>query len=159
MTYKKITTGGSFGPGGSFPDRCYFENCTFTAAVQFGDHCDFKNCTFVKCCPTAFSNQSRTGKHCRFFDCQLESVQVGQFAELYNTNKSGYLVVIQGILPNKNTKKTKGGDTEIKSETNCGQRVDSKEVKKDKKFWHCGKPKVEGYSDVKATINSCGCQK
>lgn len=157
MTYKKIITGGSFGPGGSFDDRCYFENCTFTAAVKFGDHCDFVNCKFVKCCPKSYSNQSSTGKHCRFFKCKLESVKVGQYAELYDTNKSGYLVVVQGPLPNKNTKEQKGQENKVVSDSCCGQRLNSQEVKQGNAFNPCPDKDIEGYSDVPAKTRQKCC--
>lgn len=161
MPYKKQYNGGSFGPGGSFPDRCLFQNCTIVADVTFGDHCDFVNCTFVKCCPKAYSNVSRTGTHCRFFDCQLESVNVGQHAELYNTNRSGYLVTVQSTLPNASKTETRGNTETLSSQTcaKCGNRINSLEAKKDNEFRdHCkvSQP-TEGYSDVEVKRDECMC--
>lgn len=161
MPYKKQFNGGSFGPGGSFPDRCLFENCTIIANVKFGDHCDFVGCTFVKCCPKPYSNVSEIGEHCRFFDCKLESVQVGPHAELYNTNKSGYRVTIQSPLPIGSKSKSKGNSSTISSQTcgKCGNRINSSEAKKNNEFRDpCGKPQpTEGYSDVGVKRDECVC--
>lgn len=157
MSYTKYYTGGTFGPGMQFPEnRCYFENCTFQAACTFGDHCDFVNCTFVKCCAKYYTNQSSTGEHCRFFKCTLESIKVGPYAELYDTNKSGYLVVIQQPMPLRNQTIERGhGTIDTESKEACGQRINAKEVKKDCEFHPC-KPTAEGYSDSKVEVLNCG---
>lgn len=159
--YKKIYEGGSFGPGGSFPDRCLFKNCTIIADVTFGDHCDFVNCTFVKCCPKPFSNVSRVGEHSRFFNSKLESVNIGPYAELYNTNKSGYLVTIQSILPNTNKTEKQGNNAQLKTTTcgKCGQRINSDSIKTGITFHSCGKAEVEGFAKNKATVKQKVCGK
>lgn len=140
-----------------FPqNRCYFENCTFMASCTFGDHCDFVNCTFVKCCPKPYSNVSSVGEHARFFKCQLESVKVGPFAELYDTNQSGYLVTVVSPMPLKNTTEIRGtAKVASESEERCGQRINSETVKVGCAFQPC-KQTVEGEStsDVNATV--CG---
>lgn len=158
MSYTKFYTGGSFSPGTAFPkNRCYFENCTFQAACTFGDHCDFINCTFVKCCPKAYSNQSKTGEHCRFFKCKLESVSVGPYAELYDTNKSGYLVTVQQPMPLTNKTEIRGNAEKIESTTAvvCGQRINSVESKTACEFYSC-KPVAEGESDSNVEVLNCG---
>lgn len=157
MPYKKMITGGSYGPGGSFPDRCYFENCTFVAGVSFGKHCDFVNCTFVKCCPKPNNNLHQIKEHARFFNCKLESVQVQPHAELYNTNNSGYLVTIMQPLPIRNQTEKRGGEQEIKSDSGCGQRIDSTEMKIGKDFVPCPDENIQGYSDTKAKTKNCKC--
>lgn len=158
MTYKKIITGGSFGPGHQFSDdRMQFQNCTFIADVKFGKHCDFINCTFVRCCPKPYNKISSVKEHARFFNCKLESVQVAPHAELYNTNKSGYLVTIMSPLPLRNITKKKGGESAIKTDSCGGQRITSKDVQKNEKFQECGPEKVQGYSDVKVKTSKCGC--
>lgn len=155
--YKKIYNGGSYGPGMTFNgDRLLFKNCTFIAQCTFGDHCDFVNCTFVKCCPKPFTNQSSTGKHCRFFNCKLESVKVGSHAELYKTNKSGYLVVIQSAMSNENKTDKRGPETDNESTSPeaCGQRFDSVEFYTGKKFNDCCGNITGGYSDVKISVST-----
>lgn len=161
MPYKKQFNGGSFGPGGSFPDRCLFQNCTIIANVKFGDHCDFVGCTFVKCCPKKYTRISTVGKHCRFFKCKLESVRVGPHAELYNTNKSGYLVTIQSPLPTGSKAVSKGNSSTISSQTDgkCGNRINSKEAKTNRSFNDpCVRPlPTEGYSDSDVKREECVC--
>lgn len=163
--YKKIYSGATFGPGAQFPDhRCLFENCTFLASCTFGDHCDFVNCTFQKCCPKPNNNISKTGEHCRFFDCKLESINVGPWAELHNTNRSGYLVTVTSTISNKSIAERRGGEETISTQIcgKCGQRINSKEVKKGKDFYdyRCDESlKPDGYSDVEVTLEWCKCHK
>lgn len=138
-------------------NRLLFKNCTFIANCTFGDHCDFVDCTFVKCCPTNNTNQSNTGEHCRFFNCKLESINVGQQAELYNTNKSGYLVTLQSIMSNENKVDQRGPTTDMVSDSPeaCGQRFNSTEFKVGKEFTPCDGPNIEGYTGGRAYIRTC----
>lgn len=157
--YTKIYEGVTFGPGGSVPgDKVLFKNCTFVASVQIGDHCDFIGCTFQKCCPKPYSNVSKTGVHCRFWDTTLESVNVGPHAELYNTNQSGYLVTIASVLPKGNKSEDRGGSGVSTSSAACGQRFNSKEFKTGKEFYPCGKTEAEGMINADVTLEQCGCK-
>lgn len=155
--YKKIYNGGSFGPGTTFNDnKLLFKNCTFQAACTFGDHCDFVDCTFIKCCPNNNTNQSTAGEHCRFFNCKLESIKIGKAAELYNTNKSGYLVNIQSALSNENKVDQRGPNTDVVSDSPeaCGQRFNSKEFNVGETFQPCDGPNIEGYTSGRAYIRT-----
>lgn len=157
--YKKIYSGQTFGAGTQLPDhRCLFENCTFLASCTLGDHCDFVNCTFVKCCPKPYTNVSKTGEHCRFFNCKLESVNVGPWAELHNTNRSGYLVTVSSTISNASKAEKQGGETTLSTQicADCGQRINSQEVVKGREFYPCD-PDAEGFSKPDADVDTCKC--
>lgn len=155
--YKKIVEGGTFGPGASLKDdRSLYKNCTFLADCTFGDHCDFDSCTFKRCCPKPYTNVSTIGEHARFFNCTLESVNVGPAAELYNTNKSGYLVTLQSVMPNDNKVNTAGPTDPISSTSPiaCGQRFNSVDFRVGQQFQPCGITHIEGFTNPRIHIST-----
>lgn len=78
MAFQQVITGGTYGPGASFPDYCYFEGVTFRATCTFGAHCHFVGCTFVKhknCNKCPYNPPSEVGSH---------GVMEGGYAEWVN---------------------------------------------------------------------------
>lgn len=158
MPYTKYYTGGTFGPGMSFPDRCYFENCTFLAQCTFGEACDFVSCKFQKCCPKPYSNpNSEVKKGSRLFKCTLEYVTLEQGVFLYEENDTGNRVINMGG-PRKTTIEDRGGSGVSTSSSACGQRFNSKEFKTGKEFYPCGKTEAEGMINADVTLEQCGCK-
>lgn len=97
MPFVQYMTGGTFGPGMTFKDDIYFENCTFLAQCQFGERCFFINCKFQKCCPPYFRNPPSSMKEgCFLKGCTLEYVTVPKGCVLYDCTNTGNRVQLQG---------------------------------------------------------------
>lgn len=97
MPFVQYMTGGTFGPGMTFKDDIYFENCTFLAQCKFGKRCFFINCKFMKCCASSFSNPNSEMKEgCFLKGCTLEYVTVPKGCVLYDCKNTGNRVQLQG---------------------------------------------------------------
>lgn len=97
MPFVQYMMGGTFGPGMTFKDDIYFENCTFLAQCQFGERCFFINCKFQKCCPKYYSNPPSIMKEGGFLKgCVLEYVTIPKGCVLYDCINTGNRVQIQG---------------------------------------------------------------
>lgn len=92
MSYKKVLKGQTLGPGASFPDNCYFENCIIKATCSFGPGCHFINCTFQKCCPKNNNNQPSKVKSGIVVNSKLESVSLDKNTLGDNNTSTGYMV-------------------------------------------------------------------
>lgn len=111
MPFVQFITGGTFGPGMTFKDDIYFENCTFLAQCKFGERCFFINCKFQKCCPKHYRNPPSTMKEgCFLKGCTLEYVTVPKGCVLYQCKNTGNRVQILGTQDPKNQQY--GGDGE-----------------------------------------------
>ena len=111
MPFVQFVTGGTFGPGMTFKDDIYFENCTFLAQCKFGERCFFINCKFQKCCPKHYRNPNSVMKEgCFLKGCTLEYVTVPKGCVLYQCKNTGNRVQILGTQDPKNQQY--GGDGE-----------------------------------------------
>lgn len=111
MPFVQFVTGGTYGPGMTFKDDIYFENCTFLAQCKFGERCFFINCKFQKCCPKHYRNPPSTMKEgCFLKGCTLEYVTVPKGCVLYECKNTGNRVQILGTKDPKNQQY--GGDGE-----------------------------------------------
>ena len=103
MPFVQFITGGTFGPGMTFKDDIYFENCTFLAQCKFGERCFFINCKFQKCCPKHYRNPNSVMKEgCFLKGCTLEYVTVPKGCVLYECKNTGNRVQILGTQDPKN---------------------------------------------------------
>lgn len=103
MPFVQFVTGGTYGPGMTFKDDIYFENCTFLAQCKFGERCFFINCKFQKCCPKHYRNPPSTMKEgCFLKGCTLEYVTVPKDCVLYQCKNTGNRVQILGTQDPKN---------------------------------------------------------
>lgn len=162
MPYKTIYSGGTFGPGMSFPDRCLFKNCTFLASCEFGEACDFVNCKFQKCCPKPYSNpNSRVKKGSKLFGCTLEYVTIEQGAEVYEEINTGNRVTLPSPKHPENKTEKQGNNAQLQTTTcgKCGQRINSDSIKTGITFHSCGKAEVEGFAKNKAVVKQKVCGK
>lgn len=111
MPFVQYVTGGTFGPGATFQDDIYFENCTFLAQCNFGERCFFINCKFQKCCPKPYSNPNSVLKKGSFLKgTTLEYVTVPEGCMLYDCTNTGNRVQLQGTTNPAN--QTRGGSGE-----------------------------------------------
>lgn len=108
MAFQQVYNGGTFGPGMSFPEHCYFENCTFYASCKFGEGSTFKNCRFVKCCPIFFMNPNSTVKQSILENCFLEYITVDAESLVVNCQKGSRAI----ILANENPSGKQTGNNE-----------------------------------------------
>lgn len=92
MSYKKVYKGKNFPPNTKFPERCYFEGCTFKATCTFGVGCHFINCKFEKCCPKQNNNPPSQVKEAIVENCTLESVTLDAKTLGKNNKSTGYMV-------------------------------------------------------------------
>lgn len=79
----QVKDGGSYGPGGTFPNGTVFNGATLTNFIKFGNGCIFINCKFN------YNNQqpySQFGEGCIFDNCSpLNGVDIPQSAVLNNS--------------------------------------------------------------------------
>lgn len=87
MAFQQVHKGGTFGPGASFPEYCYFEGCTFYAQCTFAPGSIFKNCTFLKCCPKHYRNPNSIVKQAKMDGCYLEYITVDSESLVTNCSK------------------------------------------------------------------------
>lgn len=92
MSYQQVLKGQTLGPGATFPDYCYFENCQIKATCTFGTGCHFVGCTFLKCCPKPNSNAPSQIKSGIVVDSTLESVSLDENTLGHNNTNTGYMV-------------------------------------------------------------------
>lgn len=95
--FQQIVSGGSIGPGATFPDNCYFENVTILATCTFGKGSIFKNCSFQKCCPKPNNNSPSKVVESIVENCSLESVSIDAKSLSINNKSTGYMVQDMGV--------------------------------------------------------------
>lgn len=99
MAFQQVHKGGTFGPGASFPEYCYFDGCTFYAQCTFGPGSMFKNCTFLKCCPKYYTNPNSTVKQSILENCFLEYITVDSESLVANCSKGIRAIVLASENP------------------------------------------------------------
>lgn len=92
MSYQQVLKGQTLGPGATFPDYCYFENCTINATCTFGVGCHFVGCTFKRCCPKPNTNKPSEIKSGIVVNSTLESVSLDNNTLGHHNTSTGYMV-------------------------------------------------------------------